>query len=202
MKSQFLVVALLSLSVAVGGCTSSTVSQEENGATGDAQVAEVQAVESVAITSPDGSVKVMASDDWQTAQLNASDMEQNMVLKIESQRGELQIAIQAFPKVNGLELVDASVLNEGVVSAAKAMTGSEGTVTPTSLTTVGELTAVQYEGRGEFSGYSVAVLATGIDSPGAYYNILAVGQQSQFDEARSEINQIVQSFQPVASEQS
>lgn len=201
MKSQFLVAALLGFSFAVTGCTSSTLSQQENGAAGDVQ-AEAQTVEPVALVSQDGSVQVMVSDSWKTTQLEDGDVEQNMVLKLEKQQSDVQIAIQVFPKVDGLELVDASVLNEGVVGAAKAMTGSEGTVTPTSLTSVGGLTAIQYEGRGEFSGYPVAVLATGVDSPTAYYNILVAGQQSQFDEARTEIDQIVQSFQPATPEQS
>lgn len=200
MNSKFLVAAFIGFSVAVGGCTSSTVSQP-TGSNGEVQAVEAEAIEPIAIASQDGSVQVMASDSWTTAQLNDTDVEQNMILKIESQKGDLQVAIQAFPKVDGLELVDASILNDGVVTAAKAMTGSEGTVTPTSVTAIGELAAVQYEGRGEFSGYPVAVLATGINSPEAYYNILVAGQQSDFDQARQEIDQIVQSFQPKATEQ-
>ncbi|MGP1387594.1 MAG: hypothetical protein ACTS2F_28900 [Thainema sp.] len=198
MKSQFLVAALLGFSFAVSSCTSLS---QPGGSVGDVQ-AETQTVEPVAMVSQDGSVQITVSDSWETAQLNDGDVSQNMVLKLQNRRGDLQIAIQAFPKVNGLELVDPSVLNGGVVSAAKAMTGSEGTVNPTSLTAISGLTAVQYEGRGKFSGYPVAVLATGVDSPDAYYNILVAGQQSEFDEARAEIDQIVQSFQPAAPEQS
>lgn len=197
MKSQIITAAILGLAITAGGCTSAT-SRQAGKLVADAYAtkAEIEndkASEKTAIASPDGAVQIMVPSTWSAVPLTESD--QDLILKVTDAKGRVQLGIQSFPKQDQQGYMSEQAISEAAAGMAKAAT-ADGTVAPTSVTTVNGLPAVQYEGRGELGGYSIVSLATAIDGPEAYYSILAVVEEKDYDSMRDSLDQIVQSFQP------
>lgn len=67
----------------------------------------------------------------------------------------------------------------------------------TEVRSVSGYPAIQYEVQGQFQGVAVTYLHTTVDAPNAYYQILAWTLTSRYDEAREELQQVIQSFEPL-----
>lgn len=86
-------------------------------------------------------------------------------------------------------------LVEASANTVKAATGGD-TATPTGLDSVNGFPAFQQEGRGEIAGLSVMTLSTVVDTPDAYYNIVAVTPERDYVLMRTQIDQVIQSLDP------
>lgn len=193
MKSKMLILALFGLSIAITGC-GTAISQSLPEDTAIAAQSD-DAAKTITSVSQDGKVQITTPDTWQADSVSAADVEQGTILKLRQKTNEMEIAVLASAKVEGMGI---DLFADAVELAAEAMVGPDGAVTPTSLTSINGLPGQQYEGRGELAGQALGVLATGLDSPDTYYTILVIGYESDFDETRSEIDAIVQSFQPAS----
>jgi hypothetical protein len=196
MKFHTFVATLVGLSLITGGCTAAISGQLSN----DPAVIEANADANQAVTiiSQDGSIQLAAPKDWQSTELSEADVQQHVVLKLTTRNGNMQMGIMAVPKGTAQAAVTTEVLKDAVATSAEAIVG-KGSVTSTSLTSVNGMPTTQYEGHGEFAGEQVGVLATGVDTPDVYYNILVIGYEFNFDQMRDEVDQMIQSFQPTQS---
>lgn len=196
MKLHTLAAIILSLSVITGGCSAVTP-QASNGELAIAAQND-EADETITVVSQDGTIQIATPTTWKNNEISAQDAERNTILKVSTQRNNIQLAVVAIPKAEGMDL---SILSDAVALSAEAMVGQDGTVTPTDLTTINGMPSEQYEGRGELGGQAIGVLATGLDTPDMYYNILVAGKESHFDQIRAEVDQIIQSFEPAQASQ-
>ena len=195
MQSKILVTVLIGLSLATVSC-SRTLSRQVGSVAGDG-VAQAQSnpTDSLAtLLSKDGSVQLTVPDTWQ--EISAENSEPNLVLQAKSQFDKFQVGVQVFPKAEYPQIT-SELASVAASDSAKAMTGSAGSIQQTALAQINELPAVQYEARGEFAGHQVVALSTMVESPEAYYNIIAVGYAADFDTMRDELNQVIQSFREV-----
>lgn len=198
MKSTLFIASVVALSLAVSGC-SRAVSRQTGKLVSDLSAAKVQAEtvnEYTTVVSQNGAVQIETPSTWYIPQ---SSVEQpNMILQVNSQHDKVQLGVQAFPKADYAHM-NSDLAVDAIIGMAQAATGGEGTVEPTSLTAINGLPASQYEGQGLFAGYPITALATAVESSDAYYAILAVGSEADFNQMRGEIEQVIQSFQPISS---
>lgn len=197
MKSQILVTVLIGLSLATASC-SRAVSRQIGSVAGDgvAQMQSDSTTRSTTLFSKDGSVQLTVPGTWQEIPIENS--EPNLVLRIKSQYDEFQVGVQVFPKAEYPQITP-ELAAVAASDSAKATTGNSATIQQTALSQISELPAVQYEARGEFAGHQVVALSTMVESPEAYYNLLAVGYAADFNRMGNEVNQVIQSFQEVQS---
>lgn len=193
MKSRILVTVLVGLSLATASC-SRAVSRQIGSVAGDISQAQSATTRLTTLLSKDGSVQLTVPNTWQ--EILAADSEQNLVLQVKSQDDKFQVGVQVFAKAEYPQITP-ELAAAAASDSAKAVAGSSAPIQQTALTQVNQLPAVQYETRGEFSGHQVVALATMVESPEAYYNLLAVGYAADYDTMRDEVNRVVQSFQEV-----
>lgn len=191
MKSQILATVLIGLSLAAVSCSAS---RQIGSVAGDVAQAQSQTTSLKTLTSKDGSVQLSVPDTWQ--EVPAENNEQNLVLRVKSQHDRFQVGVQVFPKAEYPQITP-NLAAAAASDSAKAVAGSSATIQQTALTQVNQLPAVQYESRGEFAEQQVVALSTMVESPEAYYNLLAVGYAADYDTMQDEINQVIESFQEV-----
>lgn len=198
MKSRLFVTALIGLSLATVGC-SRMLSRQVGAAASDAitQSQSAQTASSTKLLSQNGTVQLTVPATWQEVALEES--EPNMILRVKSPSDEFQVGIQVFPKAEYPQIT-REVASMAASDSAKAATGNSSTIHQTPLNQINDLSAVQYESQGEFAGYDVVALSTMVESPKAYYNLLAVGYATDFSKMRDELHQVIQSFQEVQPE--
>jgi len=195
MKAKILVAVLIGLSLSTVSC-SRAVSRQIGSVAGDvaAQAQSDAANSPTTIRSKDGSVQLTVPHTWQ--EITIENSEPNLILQVKSQSNELQVGVQVFSK-SEYPQITPELASSAASDSAKAITGSSATIQQTALTQINQLPVVQYEARGEFAGHQVVALATMIESPEAYYNLLSVGYTADVDARRNELNQVIQSFREV-----
>lgn len=199
MKSRLFVTALIGLSLVTVGC-SRMLSRQVGSVASDviAQSQSAQTAGSTILLSKNGTVQLTVPATWQEVALE--DSEPNMILRVKSPSDEFQVGIQVFPKAEYPQITP-EVASMAASDSAKAATGNSSTIQQTPLNQINNLSAVQYEARGEFAGYDVVALSTMVESPESYYNLLAVGYATDFSKMHDELNQVIQSFQEVQPDQ-
>lgn len=193
MKSKILVTVLIGLSLTIASC-SRTLSRQIGSVTGDIAQAQSETTSLTTLFSKDGSVQLTVPNTWQ--EISTGNTEPNLALRVKSQFDKFQIGVQVFPKAEYPQITP-ELAAAAASDSAKATTGNSGTIQQTALAQINELSAVQYEARGEFAGHQVLTVSTMVESPEAYYNILAVGYAADFATMHDELDQIIQSFQEV-----
>lgn len=192
MKSKTLVTVLIGLSLATVSCSRAVSRQISSVASDVATQAQADAAtEPITLRSKDGSVQLTVPATWQ--EITIENSEPNLVLQVKSQSNELQVGVQVFSKAEYPQITP-ELASSAASDSAKAITGTSAAIQQTALTQINQLPVVQYEARGEFAGHQVVALATMIESPDAYYNLLTVGYTTDFDARRNELNQVIQSF--------
>lgn len=195
MKSKILATVLIGLSLSTVSC-SRAVSRQISSVAGDvaAQAQSDIATSSTTLRSKDGSIQLTVPATWQ--EITIENSQPNLVLQVKSQSNELQVGVQVFSK-SEYPQITPELASMAASDSAKAITGTSAAIQQTALTQINQLPVVQYEARGEFAGHQVVALATMIESPEAYYNLLSVGYTADVDSRRDELNQVIQSFREV-----
>lgn len=197
MKSKILVAVLIGFSAITLSCSRTVSSQIGSIAknVADPTLSDISTASTV-FYSNDGTVQLTAPSSWQDVATQNS--EPNLVLRVKSQFNQFQVGVQAFSKAKYPQITP-KVAAEAASDSAKAVAGNASTIQQTALTQINKQPVVQYEARGEFGKHQIVAIATLIESPDAYYNLLAVGYAADYDTMHDEVNRVIQSFQNVQS---
>lgn len=192
MKTKHIVIGCICLSLAAIGC--SQVSRSVGSVTDNLYAQQTHTAPKTTFVSADGRIQVTTPTTWRDT--FSENNQPNMVLHIQRESNQLQMGIQAFAKAEHPHMTP-SLHAEAAASMVKTVTGAATTPEKRELTTINGLPAAHYQGRGEFMGHRMAATGTAVEGADAYYLILVVGYESDFDQLQSEVDQMIQSFQEV-----
>jgi hypothetical protein len=133
------------------------------------------------IALPKGWVNTLETSDTGTIEVTKD----NMYVAVQTEtKADFQglFSLQQFADMS--RDIGAAVINNPQIAGPKEVT-------------VNGHTAVQYEVRGDFSGLQMVQLHTTIETPNNYHHILVAASTPEFEQKRSELDEIVNSFQEV-----
>jgi hypothetical protein len=194
MKTQLLAVTLLGLSVLAGGCTTvaSPASNSASAIETSTNTTQANSPQTMPIISPDGTFALTVPVSWQTDEITEFDQRNNMVLKLSTQQGRIEIGIMTTPT---LSVPNKDIYTNAILNAAQSVVGDGGVITTSSLTTVNGMPAIQYEGTGKFGERPISVIMTGVETADTYYTFFVTGYETNLESLRNEVVQVIESFQ-------
>lgn len=145
-------------------------------------------------TSEDGSLQLVASDDWKTN----NTLNEQAMLQIANLAKDKYLIIIDESKIDFADNTTisdyASLVIEGLEGTAENVSVSE----PTEVT-INNNPALQYEFHGEVDKVKISFNVTVIKTPDSFYQVLAWSLQSSFDEHKEEFKSIISTFKGFGS---
>jgi hypothetical protein len=151
------------------------------------------------LTSADGQEQITLSPGWQAAELNEG-------AQLEAANPDLELYIVIFSELRSDLPPDTSLERFSEVTRTIVIDNLTDTRVdgPTGVTEIGGESAIQYEISGQISGeteqINVTYLHTAVETGDRFHQILAWSDSSTFADARTNLQQITQSFRGVSEQ--
>lgn len=147
-------------------------------------------------TSEDGSVQVIASEDWKT-----TDIHEQAILQIANRAKNKYIIVIDESKVDFADKTTIFDFAKLVLDGMKETTENVSVSEPTKVI-INNYPGLQYYFQGEVDKIKVSYNISLIDTPETFYQVIAWSLQSNFDEYKEEFKTIISTFKSFGNKSS